>query len=114
MKIVCNILISFKAPVDTEEVVEAMDTEEVVEAMVEEMEVDMVGKVVVMEVEILADTEMEVAEDMEAVMAAMVEELCLHQVVMVHLQVNIEYRTSLFSASNLFSIYILIARLIIT
>ena len=30
---------------------------------------DMVGKVVVMEVEILVDTEMEVAEDMEAVMA---------------------------------------------
>lgn len=44
--------ISFKAPVDTEEVVEDMDTEEAVEAMVEEMEVDMVGKVVVMEVEI--------------------------------------------------------------
>ena len=92
-------LISFQAPVDTEEVVEAMDTEEVVEVMVEEMEVDMVGKVVVMEVEILADTEMEVVEDMEAVMTAMVAELCLHQVVMVHLQVNDEYHASLFPAS---------------
>ena len=89
---------------DTEEVVEAMDTEEEVEVMVEEMEVDMVGKVVVMEVEILADTEMEVAEDMEAVMTAMVAELCLHQVVMVHLQVNDEYHASLFSAS--FDLYL--------
>ena len=87
---------------DTEEVVEAMDTEEVVEVIVEKMEVDMVGKVVVMEVEILGDTEMEVAEDMEAVMTAMVVELCLHQVVMAHLQVNDEYHASLVSASNSF------------
>ena len=102
IKIVCYILISFKAPVDTEEVVEDMDTEEAVEAMAEEMEVDMVEKVVVMEVEILVDTEMEVAEDTEEVMTDMVAELCLHQVVMVHLQVNIKYRALLFFASIFF------------
>lgn len=34
---------------------------------------------------------MEVAEDMEEVMTAMVAELCLHQVVMVHLQVEVDF-----------------------
>ena len=98
---------------DTEEVVEDMDTEEAVEAMAEEMEVDMVEKVVVMEVEILVDTEMEVAEDTEEVMKGMVAELCLHQVVMVHLQVNDEYHASLVYYGSYFSIYILIAKFII-